>query len=55
MNEDIEKCLKVNIEALIEAGYIDSKDDMSEEELEELKRVIEHAKCENCLNEACTE
>ncbi|MFL0253309.1 hypothetical protein ACJDT4_23155 [Clostridium neuense] len=42
--------MKVNIKALIEVEYIKYKNDLSEKELEELKRVIEQAKCENYCN-----
>lgn len=44
MNDDIDECLEINIVALISAGFIDSKDDLSTEELKELRKVIEHAK-----------
>lgn len=44
--KDIEKCLETNIQALINAGFIKSKEDLSIEELEELKKVIEHAICD---------
>lgn len=44
--KDIEKCLEINIQALINAGFIESKDDLSIEELKELKKVIEHAICD---------
>lgn len=43
--KNIDKCLEVNIQALKDAGFIKSKDDMSKEELDELRKVIEHAKC----------
>lgn len=46
--KDIRKCLEVNMQALRDAGYIDDNEELSEEELVELRKVIEHAKCENC-------
>lgn len=46
--KDIEKCLEVNIEALKGAGYIDNNEELSEKELAELRKVIEHAECNNC-------
>lgn len=52
--KDIEKCMKINIQALRDAGYIDDNEELSEKELKELRKVIEHAKCENCFNEDCT-
>ncbi|WP_234121188.1 hypothetical protein [Clostridium hydrogenum] len=52
--KDIEKCLEVNIQALKDAGFIDDDEELSEKELSELRKVIKHAKCDNCLNEACT-
>lgn len=51
--KDIDKCLKFNIQTLIRAGYISNKDDLTKKDLEELKKIIEHAKCENCINKAC--
>lgn len=42
--ENIEKCLDINIKALKDAGYIRSKENLSEEELKKLREVIEHAK-----------
>lgn len=41
------------MQALKDAGYIEDNEELSDEELDELRKVIEHAKCENCLNEAC--
>lgn len=46
LDKNIEKCMKNNIEALIKVGYIESKNDLSEKELAELKKVIEHAICD---------
>lgn len=48
--KDIEKCLEFNIKALKDAGYIDDNEELSDKELEELKKIIEHAKCQNCGN-----
>lgn len=44
LDKDIEKCLEINIDALVDVGYIKSKQDLSEEELVTLKKVIEHSK-----------
>lgn len=48
--KDIEKCMEVNIQALKDSGYIDDNEELSEEDLDELRKIIEHAKCENCGN-----
>lgn len=42
LNKDIEKCIEINIQALVDAGYIKNKDDMSEKDLEQLRKIIEH-------------
>lgn len=46
-DKNIDTCLELNIQALIDAGYIQSKEDLSDKELADLKKVIEHAKCED--------
>lgn len=48
--KDIEKCLEINIRVLIDAGYINGNEELSEKELAKLRKIIEHAKCENCGN-----
>ncbi|MCD2348712.1 MULTISPECIES: hypothetical protein [Clostridium] len=45
-DKDIDKCLEINIQTLIDAGFIKYKEDLSKEELEELKKVIKHAICD---------
>lgn len=49
--KDMEKCLEINIQGLIDAGYINSKDDLTAKNLEELKKVINHAECESCIDQ----
>lgn len=53
-DKNIDKCLEINIQALKDSGYIDDNEELSEKELAELRKIIKHAKCENCGNESCT-
>lgn len=48
--KDIDKCMEVNIKALKDTGYIDDDEELSEKELAELKKIIQHAKCQSCGN-----
>lgn len=47
-DKNIDKCLEINIQALKDAGYIGNNKKLSEKEIDELKKIIGHAKCENC-------
>lgn len=49
-DKNIDKCLEINIQALKDAGYIKDGEELSEKELAELRKIIEHAKCKNCGN-----
>lgn len=44
-NKDINECLKVNIQALKEFGLINNTEDLSEEDIKNLKKIIEKSQC----------
>lgn len=48
MNKNIDKCLEINIKDLKDSGYIDDNEELSEKEIEELRKIIQHAKCDSC-------
>lgn len=50
LDKNISKCLEINIQSLIDAGYYKSKEDIPNNDIEELKKCIKHAECSNYDN-----
>lgn len=50
LDENTNDCLEINIQALIKAGYYKSKDEIPDKDIQELKKVIEHAECYHYKN-----